>query len=382
MPERMIEPAPTKSESEAEAAVPVLAAHEPRPAAPLRRASLIVVALALVLFALSVLMERRTPTTSQAVVQAYVVPMAAEVGGRVTEVGVLDNAPVQPENVLFRIDPQPYALAVAEAEARLEQIGQTIGASTAAVDVAQARLVEARANRDNVREQALRIMELVERGVYAQAKYDEAEAALKATQATVEAAEADLVRAQEELGPAGESNPQLKETLAALERARLDLVRTTVSAPSAGVVTNLQLAVGQVVGAGQAGLTFIDAGTIWIAAAFKENSLEHVSTGNLAEVVLDSRPGRIYEARVESIGWGVAQERADPVTGLPSIRESSGWVREPQRFPVRLVFEGERPVGIRYGSQANVVIYTGSNPIMNVIGTFWIRLVAMLTYVS
>ena len=123
-------------------------------------------------------------------------------------------------------------------------MGQTIGASTAAVDVAQARVVESKAVRDNVQDQATRAMELVKRGVYAQAKHDEAKAALDQANASVVAAEADLARAQEELGPAGKDNPQLKEALAALEKAQLDLLRTTVSAPAEGVVTNLQLSVG------------------------------------------------------------------------------------------------------------------------------------------
>ena len=143
--------------------------------------------------------------------------------------------------------------------------------------------------------------------------------------------------------------------MAALERARLDLARTAVAAPADGVVTNLQLAPGQFVGAGQAALTFLDTGTVWIAAAFKENSLEQVRAGNAAEVVFDSLPGRVVAARVESVGWGVSS--GDPrSTGLPTVRSDSGWIRDPQRFPVRLVLDGDRPSGPRYGSQATWVI--------------------------
>jgi multidrug resistance efflux pump len=363
------------------------AAVEPAPAQrppknPLRRTALVVVAIAALLFALSVAMERLTPSSSQAVVQAYVVRMASEVTGRVIEVGVTDNARVTAGQVLFRIDPQPYEIAVAEAEARLERIGQTLGASTQAVESAQARLVKAQADRQNVRAQAERARTLVERGVYARAKIDEANAALGVSDATVTGAEADLAKAREELGPQGNDNPQFKEALAALERARLNLLHTTVLAPSDGVVTNLQLGVGQVVGTGQAALTFIDAGTIWVAAAYKENSLEHVAPGDEAEVVLDSLPGTVFAMRVESVGWGVSQGGVDPATGLPSIRNQSGWVREPQRFPVRLVFKDPPPRGIRYGSQVNVVIYTGGNPVMNAVGHVWIRLISALTYVS
>jgi multidrug resistance efflux pump len=343
--------------------------------------ALLAIAVFILVFAVSIAMERSTPSSSQAVVQAYIVEMAAEVTGRVSNVAVADNARVQVGEALFTVDPQPYRIAVEEAEARLLRTGQNIGASTAGVDAAQARVVDARANRDNIRQQAGRIMQLVQRGVYPQAKYDEARAALDRSEAMVVAAEAELQRSRQELGPAGDQNPQIREALASLERARLDVARTTVVAPADGVVTNLQLATGHVVGAGQAALTFLDAGTIWIAAAFKENSLEHIRAGNVAEVVFDSLPGRVFTARVESVGWGVASG-STPSAGLPTIRNDSGWIREPQRFAVRIVFTDRPPMGVRYGSQANVVVYTGSNPVMNRLGAFWIRLISVLTYAS
>ncbi|WP_200841206.1 HlyD family secretion protein [Geminicoccus flavidas] len=359
------------------------AQERPSEANPLRRVAFAVVALIAVLFTLSILMERSTPSSSQAVVQAYVVPMASEVGGRVAEISVIDNARVQAGQTLFRIDPQPYEIAVAEAEARLEQIGQTIGASTAAIEGAQAQVIEAEANRANVREQAQRVMQLVKRGVYARARYDEAKATLDAAEAAVTRAEANLERARQELGPAGENNPQLKQALAALEQAQLNLVRTTVTAPSDGVIANLKLAVGQVVGVGQPALTFIDAGTVWISASFKENSLEYMQPNDMASVVFDTLPGRVFSARVESVGWGVAQAADIGSSSLPIIRNDSGWVREPQRFPVRLVLlDDARPAGPRYGSQVDVVIYTGDNPVLNALGVFWIRVVSVLTYVS
>lgn len=348
---------------------------------PLRRTAAGVALLIAVLFTLSVLMERSTPHSSQAVVQGYVVQMASEVSGRVTEIAVLDNARVKAGQVLFRIDPLPYKIAVAEAEARLEQSGQAMGASTASVDAAQAQLVSARAQRDNVREQSRRVMELIDRGVYARARYDEAKASLDSAEAAVVKAQADLQRARQELGSAGSDNPQIKQALAVLEKARLDLVRTEITAPADGVITNLQLAVGQVVSAGQPALTFIDAGTIWVSAAFKENSLEYVRADNRAEVVFDLLPGQVFKARVESIGWGVAQE-GNSASALPTIRNQSGWVRDPQRFPVRLVVDRPYPLGPRYGSQVDVVIYTGDNPLMNALGALKARLLAFLSYVN
>ncbi|WP_339482151.1 MULTISPECIES: HlyD family secretion protein [unclassified Pseudomonas] len=376
MPETQNSPVSVEPERQTE---PPL--EKPAPANPLRRIALGVAVLIAVLFTLSIFMERRTPSTSQAVVQAYVVQMAAEVGGRVTEVAVLDNARVKTGQVLFRIDPQPYKLVVSEAEARLEETGQALGASTASVDAAQAQLVSARAQRDNIREQARRVNQLVERGVFAPARQDEAKASLSSAEAAVSKAQADLERARQQLGPKGNDNPQFKQALAALEKARLDLVRTEVIAPADGVITHLQLAVGQVVSAGQPALTFIDSGTVWVSAAFKENSLEHVQADDPAELVFDVLPGRVFKGRVESVGWGVAQQDSSNAA-LPSVRNESGWVRDPQRFPVRLLVEEPHPIGPRYGSQVTVVIYTDDNRMTNALGAFMTRLGAWLNYVN
>jgi multidrug resistance efflux pump len=365
-----------------EDASPAPAAIVAPPPNPLRRIALIIVILALLLFVLSVFMERRTPSTSQAQVQAYVVGIAPEVAGRVVEVNVTDNALVDADQILFRIDPSRYQIAVAGAEAGLASVGQSIGASTATVDAAQAKLVGAQTDRDNLREQYARASELVTRGVFSKARYDTTKSAFDQAESKVQGAQADLDKAKEQLGPAGKDNPQLREALAALERAQLDLEHTTVRAPSAGVVTNLQLSIGKVVTVGQPAMTFIDVGTIWISAAFKENSLENVAVGNRADILFDALPGRLFPAKVESVGLGVSGSTTDPSTGLPTIRNDSGWVQEAQRFPVRLSMDGDRPKGVRYGSQATVVIYTGEHPVTNAWGFFLIRIMSVLTYVG
>ena len=350
---------------------------------PLRRTALIVVAVTILLFALSIVMERLTPLSSQAVVQAYVVRMAPEVAGRVISVDVADNTRVDAGQVLFRIDPRPFEIAVAEAQAQVEQIGQTLGASTAAVDSAQAKVVKETAELENVRAQTERIFELVKRGVYPASKAYTARAAHDAARAALTGSQADLSKAREELGPKGADNPQLKAALAALERARLNLLYTTVKAPADGLVSNLQLATGQFVGAGQAALTFIDLSTVWVSADFKENSLEYMATSDRAELVFDSLPGAVFKAHVESIGWGVSQNSVDPNTGLPTIKNATGWVRDPQRFPVRLIVDETPPRGsVRFGSQVNVVVYAGNNAVTNALGAAFIRLISILTYAS
>jgi multidrug resistance efflux pump len=283
---------------------------------------------------------------------------------------------------LFRIDAEPFRIAVEQAEAKLAAVGQTLGASTASVATAEAALAEATAGAANVREQARRVLELVNRGVYAAARADQASAQVKEAEASVQQAASELERARQNLGPRGQDNPQLREAMAVLQQARLNLVRTQIHAPADGVVTNLQLTVGQYASAGQAIMTFIDLGDYWVSAAFRENSLGRVAPGDRAEIVFDALPGHTFPAVVDNIGWGVARSgQTGPGGEMPTISNEKGWIRDPQRFPVRLtVATAAVPKGIRYNSQANVIVYADDNPVTQAIGWLWIRLVSILTY--
>jgi multidrug resistance efflux pump len=356
-----------------------------RTADPLRRWTLIIVVLCVVLFGWTLIADRLTPYTSDASVRAFVVRIRPEVSGKVVEVAVQDNQIVRTGDLLYRIDPTPFRIAVERAEAKLAAAGQAVGASTAAVDEAQAQLVQEMAQRDNVREQAARVFELVRTGVYAASKRDQAESELGTAEAQVQRAQASLEQARQALGPKGADNPQIRDALAALEQARLDLARTKLRAPGDGVVTNLQLNVGQFAAAGQPALTFLDARLVWLQAFVRENSLEYISPGTRAEVVLDVLPGRVLPARVESIGWGVGEGDVDPTTGLPKTHQGTGgWLAPAQRFPVDLAFESADgpPHGVRYNARASVIFYTGEYPVFDALAWLWIRAISVLTYVS
>ena len=352
---------------------------------PLRRWTLVILVLFVLLFGWTLVADRLTPYTSDASVRAFVVRIVPEVSGKVIEVAVHDNQTVRTGDLLYRIDPTPFRIAVERAEAKLAAAGQAVGASTAAVDEAQAQLVQELAQRDNVREQASRAFELVRTGVYATSKGDQARSELGTAEAQVQRAQASLEQARQALGPQGADNPQIRDALAALEQARLDLTRTTLLAPGDGVVSNLQLNIGQFAAAGQPALTFLDSRLVWLNAFMRENSLEYVSPGTRAEVVLDVLPGRVLPARVESLGWGVGEGDVDPTTGLPKTHQNTGgWLAPAQRFPVQLAFETADgpPRGVRYNARASVILYTGEHPVFNALARLWIRVIAVLTYVS
>jgi len=163
-----------------------------RPADPLRRWTVVILVFCVMLFGWTLIADRLTPYTSDVSVRTFVVRTVPEVSGKVIEVGVRDNQIVRTGDLLYRIDPTSFRIAVERAEAKLAAAGQAIGASTAAVDAAQAQLVEEIAQRSNVREQAGRVFELVRLGIYPRARGDQARSQLDEAEAQVKRAQATL----------------------------------------------------------------------------------------------------------------------------------------------------------------------------------------------
>jgi len=372
--------------------VPETPANDPTPAPdtdkgsggnPVRRITLVVLVAVLLLFTWYLVADRFTPMTDLGRVHAFVVPIAPRVSGIVESVNVEINDVVQEGDVLLRIDPTDYELAVAQAEQNLAQAGQEVGANAASVASAEARLADAEANLSNTVAQTARTLEVERRGVVSRSEGDKARAQLAQARAQVDNARAELQRARETLGIEGDDNPRLRAAALALTEARIDLERTTLRAPSFGAVTNIKIDAGNYASAGTPLMTFISVREIWVEAAIRENGLGHIKRGDPVEIVLDSAPGRIFDGRVVGIGYGVqtGKKTSGQAAALPEVEEASGWLRDPQRFPVIIRFESEVPPGLkREGGQADVIVYTGDHPLLNFLGRLWIRLVAYLSY--
>ena len=357
------------------------------PASPMRKIILIALALLLILFAYHVLSDRYTPYTSQARVETFLTQVAPEVAGDVLQVYVKDNGAVRKGQLLFRIDPEPYQVAARSAEANLSVAMQAADVSVADVAAAQAQLRKQRVDLAANRQLGGIVTGLVNQKALAETQGIRARAEVAKTEADVTGAEADLEKARANLGAPGMNNPKVKQALAALDQARLDLRNTEVRAPSDGIVTNLRLAAGQYVAPGQPLLSFLESGPRWISADLRENQLGNVRPGQEVTIALDVLPGKLFKGRVNSVGYGVAQGDETPNGQLSTMPKEQGWVRDPQRFPVRILVlpDDAKKAGIdvgRSGAQANAIIYTGDNPIMNFLGGVWIRVVALLSYLQ
>ncbi len=349
---------------------------------PVKRVTKVVLYIVSFLFIWYILADRLAPWTDQARVQAYVIPIVPEVAGRVERIHVKQHELIKSGNILLEIDPVDYELAVQQAEASLELAGQEIGADTAAVSTAQARLVEEQANLDHVLVQSKRIYAVVEKGVLPKFEADKATAAVETAKAKVANAQSELAKAKSKLGQRGADNPKIQSAIATLKQAQRDLAHTRIYAPSDGGVTNLIVDDGYYANKGAPVMTFVSVDDIWIQANFRENSIANIEKGNTVDIALDVAPGKIFKGKVSSIGFAVKQESGGAVGELENIKSDSGWLRDAQRFPVIIVFDDDGARGYRrMGGQADVQVYTGGNWIINALGWIWIRVLSWLSYI-
>ncbi|QLF92782.1 HlyD family secretion protein [Pseudomonas sp. ABC1] len=230
-----------------------------------------------------------SPWTRDGRVRADVINVAADVSGLVVEVPVRDNQAVKKGDLLMRIDPSHYQIAVEQAEA-------LVAARKATLDMRRA----------NARRRAAMDQRVVSRE------------SLDDSGNTAIAADADYRQAQ-----------------AALAAARLNLERTQVLAPADGHVTNLNVHAGDYARAGEARLAVVDQGSYWVYGYFEETKLPHLHVGDRAVVELMS--GQVIEGRVDSIARAI-YDRDNPQSRelTADVNPTFNWVRLAQRIPVRI----------------------------------------------
>lgn len=329
--------------------------------------------------------DRLTPYSSQARIQAFVVPVAAEIAGKVKKVHIKNNDEVQPGQALFEVDPGQYQIALQRSRADYDSIGRSVNASVAAVDAARASLEAAEASRQMAVKDASRQERLHEEdpGAISVRRLEIAQSTREEARAKAKRAEADLRKALESAGESGDDNAQLRSARSAVAKAELDLANTKVIAPARGTVTDLRVDVGHFVQPGAPVMTLIAIHDLWISADMTENNLGNIDPGDDVAIVLDVMPGVVLKGKVRSVGGGVGTGQQSPPGTLPTVQNSKDWLRQAQRIPVAVEFDpAERAElkGVRIGGQAEVLVYTGDNLLMNILGAVYIRLMSWLSY--
>ncbi len=299
-------------------------------------------------------------STDNAYVKQDIVSIAGEVNGLVIAVGVHENQQVRAGEVLFRIDPSAFAVAMQQADAQIAAAQANVTALTADVGANAANIAGARDDLVLAEAQFAREKALLDRGFNTRARMDQALHGVASARDRVALVAAEVAKAQAQLANGAQVpglNPQIAAAQATRAKAALDMARTEVRAPVAGRITQVaRLQVGQMVFAGVPMLSIVRAGGARVEANFKETDLDRIRSGQPAAVTLDAYPGLRLKGHVDSIGAGTGSE----FSVLPAQNATGNWVKVTQRVPVRIALDGssgEKP--LIAGLSAHVTVHVG-----------------------
>ncbi|ENC6719813.1 HlyD family secretion protein [Vibrio harveyi] len=318
-----------------------------------------------------------SPFTTQATLHRNVATIAPEVSGVITDVMVNNGELVEKGQPLFAIDASSYQLKVAQAKAELRQARESDSAKWQQLAAAKQTQSQREFEYHNAKQKLTRNQKLRNKGLATEQELDDAITNTQVASSAVEAANAEVKRIEAELSTQ-DRTAAIELAEAKLASAELDLSHTQIVAQTEGVVTNLQLQSGSYITQGTASLLLVDEAHAWISADFNEKGIDKLTNGREVLVSFDALPGKVFTGEISS------QERAIYDTNnangqLSSVTNDTRWIREQQKVRTRITVNELDPSMIS-GSRASVIVESG-NPIMDIIGSAWIHLVAIFRYI-
>ena len=302
---------------------------------------------------------QRFVTSENAFVKADKVAISTEVAGKLTAVEIREHEFVREGQVLFRIDDQPYRIALDETRALMQWIGNEVEALRATYRVKQAELSLAADDLAYFERSFKRRQLLLSRGNVSQERFDQARRNRDSARQKITILRQEI--AQVLTGLSGnpdlkvEDYPKYRRARAAFDRASLDFERTVIRAPTSGRVSKVTMEPGEFVKVAVPLFAIISDRAIWVEVNLKETQLTHVRLGQAVTVEIDAYPDVIWRATVDSISPATGAEFAI----LPPQNATGNWVKVVQRLPVRLAFEDAKGgPELRAGMSAEIKIDT------------------------
>lgn len=302
----------------------------------------------------------RYVSTDNAYVQQDKISVSAEVTGRIVEVRVKENQKVKAGDLLFRIDPAPFRIALEQAEAQLaaakvgvNKLQAQVAGGGADIQAAQDNLVVAQRNFE-------RYAALLKRGFTTRVLYDQAlHGVQEAKQRLADARNTAQVNQAQLSSGSVVDQPAVQAALAARDKALLDLKRTEVRAPVDGYASQTErLQLGNMAVQGLGMVTVVRSGDTWIEANYKETDLKHMAPGQPADIKVDAYSGKLC-GHVASIGRLTGSESSL----LPAQNANGNWVKVTQRVPVRIAIDCQLTRPLLAGLSADVTVDTKERPL-------------------
>lgn len=302
----------------------------------------------------------RYESTDNAQIAEDVVSISPDVTGRIVSVNVKENQRVKAGDVLFTIDPEPYRIALEQADAALaaarvqvQTMSTDTGSAAADVESANADITLAQATYD-------RQAALWKKGFTTKAALDAAAHEVAAARARLATAKASVAKAQTQLGSGSATSgtpAAIQAALAERDKAALNLARTVVRAPHDGIITQTsRLQVGNITPSGVPALSLVVTQP-WVVANFKETQLANMRVGQPVEITFDAYPGVKLTGKVDSIGAGTGSS----MSILPAQNANGNWVKVTQRVAVKIVITGKTDRQLIVGMSTDVTVDTKPN---------------------
>jgi len=341
------------------------------------------------LAAIILFMNIVAPSSTDVRAISQVIPIVPRVSGQVTEVPIEPNRPIKKGDVLFKIDPVPFQIAVQLAEANLEALKVAVVTAEAAQRGLAFELKNAQAKKAALGSQIALANKRVD-------QFSQLAGSGAGRGADLEKAQAEALTLESEIAGAEAMESQVKQKLSALTSsgeidvvalakakvamgeaelaaAKFDLEGTTYLAPADGRVANLALRPG--VRAAQLPMSpvmsFIEDQDQWVVAFFRQNELRYVEPGNETEIFLKTYPGRIIKCKVDSILWATAQGQM-PISG--NLPNTQGYGAPENRIAVRLLVEPQdRDLFLAAGARGQGAIYTKHGVFLHIMRKVFVR---------
>ncbi|MFV8437739.1 HlyD family secretion protein [Vibrio owensii] len=307
-------------------------------------------------------------------------PVVSGVRGRVIEVPVQPNQPLQKGDVLFRIDPIPFQAEVDKLRAKVKEASQGALGLESGVQEAEAAVIKALADRDKAQREFDRYQRGFDRGAFTEQQLDTRRQAFKAAQATLEVAQSKREQAQIALdSEVGGENTQVASLLAELRQAEFNLDQTVVKAPTDGYVTQLALRPGVMAVPLPLApvMTFVHTEQKLYTAAFRQNSLQRLEPGFEAEFMFRALPGQVFKGKVIEVLPAIAESQFQArgaLLGTDALR-TSGRV-----FVTLQITDDLTDYHLPLGTAVEVAVYSDSFTHVSIMRKVLIRMKSWQNY--